>query len=244
MSPFEPTFFPRGGAGGGGGGKVVSPVLITGWGSLFDPDSYVDTFSHTSGLLDFLMLGDTTIYDGFRENGPGVEVRVRDIPGFEAFTPQHWKLFIYDKFENTWQTVNDSYGAAIQITDDTLANRATANGTGFCVERRGTNFSRALTIGEATIGPGGTNNLDETVGGLYQVSWALDASNARMNEQSIYVDTVGDEVYGTSFGGRAMSLDPDDYYLAARIMHRSTTSGTPQVQRRVYMWATYEEYPT
>lgn len=210
--------------------------LVTTWGSLFDPDSRLSSFTHTAGLLEYVMAGDTVLYDGFRENGPGVETLVQDIEGLENFDPTTWLLLLFDEYVSfPLGSGADLYGAELQLTDDTLANRASADGIGFGLERASSSVFRALSYAETGVGPGGTNNLGDQDAAKYVISFSEAAANAYMRMTSGFRNTgLSTWVDGTTLLGRSISLVGSDIRLAARMMHRNSTSDTPTIQRRVY----------
>lgn len=209
---------------------------VTTWSSLFDPDSRLTSFTHTSGLLEYVIAGDTVQYDGFRENGPGVETLVRDIEGLENFDPLTWVLLLFDDYVAFPLGAGaDLYGAELQITDDTLANRASARGIGFGAERASSSVMRALSYAETGVGPGGTNNLGVQDAAKYVVSFSEAASVAYARVTSGFRDNgLTTWVDGTTLLGRSISKAGTDIRLAARMMHRSATSDSFTVQRRVY----------
>lgn len=210
--------------------------LVDTWGSLFDPDSRLTSFTHTAGLLEYVVAGDTVQYDGFRENSPGVETAVQDIEGLENFDPTTWVLLLFDDWVAAPLGVGaDQYGIELQLTDDTLANRASANGIGFGAERASSSVFRALSYDATSLGPGGTNNMGVQDAAKYVISYSEAAANAYLRMTSGFRNNgLTTWVDGTTFLGRSISLSGSAHYLAARIMHRSVTSDSFTVQRRIY----------
>lgn len=211
--------------------------LVTGWGSIYDPNSRCSSSSATNGVITMAMAGDTVQYDGYQEACPRFSVQLTSISGMSGFDPTKEDLEVYQEIMSLPSQLSPpAYGVFVALANGNTVASDNAVAAGVRAASAGAVTSQGMSTSAAS---GGTGSHVYPISGMrYTITFVYAATP--VNYVAI-MTMKGNSGYGEIFGATNYTVSnqfnptPTNWYLQAGAFHNNTTTGTPTLQQRIYV---------
>ena len=221
-------------------------ILVTQWGSLYDPNGYTtgDT-GHSAGTITWEADSSyDSVVDGFREAAPGREVQLITLwSDLDLLTDRIEVKSEFSLFPGISGTT--LYSSSTCIVDDALANIGSTNGMGFDLAVLSTSAHQSRSVSTTSSGAGGTNNMGIMDKYVSVFDWVKASSSRPIRGLSKARDsgTLNWESATETEGGSG-STTASDWYIQDRFFHRSTTvSANYKIIKQVFVRRTVTSGP-
>lgn len=215
-----------------GGSPPAGYSLITGWGSINDPDSLGDTGTGlSSGTWTFVSkVGTTAQYDGTGENLPCIDIPLTTLFSDWSDTTDRLDLCLEVA---AMPLTTAKWGLAMFVADNTYANRATYQAKGVVVFPNSATVIQAGEVGAASNATANNNGTNTDVVQQLYGTWTWDSGGVprvtgRTKRPSAQQEINVVQAPPTAFGAAANRR----IFLAA--MHVSAVGGAVTLSARVY----------